>query len=361
MPACRICRHDFNSFKFKTEHISICTRCVNTLNDSPEPARNSEVLLAEKLARGMQRNAEAELHADEEWKRHKANRTLANLDAAVAAALHDWITRLLSKTENSTRDFKIMRAHRRGLLRAEGFADYPKEWADVAHRIQHRDDYKCTSCGAIDTTLDVHHIIYLSNHGTNQQSNLITLCRKCHEAEHERIFDWPEAKDPESVDPIRPSPELQTSALFSATIPPPVISKIDVASTILSGMAASSQPRTELSCPTFLTELTISSNFALSGKIVRCPKCTVTFDFGKTLLHTPPKNMAAPEPVVRISTQSVAQPRSLPSDVSLAVTQNPNVMSTSKQSKPVTMRTTNLRVFLVMALALIFIFSLVMR
>lgn len=211
MPTCRICQHTFKSLRFQTEHIDICTRCVNTLNDSPEPAKNAEVRFAEKLARGMLRTAESNLRSEEEWKRRGAEQTLANLDAAVASRLHDWITKLLADPSNSTRDFKIMRAHRRGLLRTEGLSDYAdRNWKEVAQRIRRRDGFRCMECGATNTTLDVHHIIYLSHHGTNQQSNLITLCRKCHEAEHDRIFDWPESQDPDSASPIQPLHNGQT-------------------------------------------------------------------------------------------------------------------------------------------------------
>ena len=97
MPTCRICLHTFKSLKFQTEHIAICTRCVGSLNRSPVPAKNAEAELAEMLARGMQRNAERDLLSDEEWKRRKAQRILADLDSAVADALHDWITNLLKK------------------------------------------------------------------------------------------------------------------------------------------------------------------------------------------------------------------------------------------------------------------------
>jgi hypothetical protein len=41
------------------------------------------------------------------------------------------------------------------------------------------------------------------------QTNLITLCRKCHETEHGRNFDWPEAQDPESASPIQPPPGVK--------------------------------------------------------------------------------------------------------------------------------------------------------
>ena len=53
------------------------------------------------LARGMQRNAERDLLSDEEWKRRKAQRILADLDSAVADALQDWITNLLKKRKRA--------------------------------------------------------------------------------------------------------------------------------------------------------------------------------------------------------------------------------------------------------------------
>src|SRR5690606_13306265 len=116
------------------------------------------------------------LKSDDELKRRKAAWTLTNLDVAVDSKLHDWITKLLAKPINSTRDFKIMRAHRRGLLRMEGLSNYEdRNWQEVARRIRHRDGFKCMMCGETNTTLDVHHIVYLSHHGTNQQNNLITL------------------------------------------------------------------------------------------------------------------------------------------------------------------------------------------
>lgn len=217
MPTCQICLRTFKSLKFHTKHISICTRCVNTLNDSAEPAKNAQARWAEKLATGMRRNAERDLQSAKEWKRQKAQRILSDLDSAVAAKLHDWITDLLEKPANSKRDSKLMRAHRRHLLRMDGIAKY-RDWEDTARRIRQRDNYECKRCGATDTELHVHHIVYLSHHGTNQQNNLVTLCKKCHEAEHEREFDWPEAEEPETVSPIRPPPDLTSAAAVVAPI-----------------------------------------------------------------------------------------------------------------------------------------------
>lgn len=191
---CRICLHTFKTLRFSSKHISICTRCTNTLNQTPEPALAAETRLAEMLSRGIQRNAVNDLTAPEEWRRRRAHDALADLDRAVAHALTAWINRLLADAKNSTRDFKLMRAHRRGLLRMEGFASYPSTavWLALASKVRLRDRKRCQSCGIADTTLDVHHIVYLSNHGTNRQDNLVTLCRTCHEDEHGRIFDWAE-------------------------------------------------------------------------------------------------------------------------------------------------------------------------
>ena len=285
MPTCRICQHTFKSLKFQTEHIDICTRCVGSLNRSPVPAKNAEAELAEMLARGMQRNAERDLLSDEEWKRRKAQRILADLDSAVADALHDWITYLLKKPENSTRNFKIMRAHRRGLLRMDGSADYPGDWIDVARRIRRRDGYKCVTCGAADTILDVHHIIYLSHHGTNQQSNLVTLCRKCHEAEHEREFDWMEAKDPESASPIRPPPDscapVSPPAPSPVTPPEPVTHKPTWTQPVTQHPSSIQRatPPLDLACPRCSAQLTAKLTTAvLESQKVRCPSCTLVFN-----------------------------------------------------------------------------------
>ena len=53
-----------------------------------------------------------------------------------------------------------------------------------------RDHYKCRICGRADAQLEVHHIKHLTPGNINDasvtlnDSNLITLCRDCHFAEH---------------------------------------------------------------------------------------------------------------------------------------------------------------------------------
>ena len=50
--------------------------------------------------------------------------------------------------------------------------------------ILNRDNYTCQYCGKKNIRLEVHHIIYHSNSGTNDENNLITLCEDCHKGIH---------------------------------------------------------------------------------------------------------------------------------------------------------------------------------
>lgn len=53
-------------------------------------------------------------------------------------------------------------------------------------------EHKCKICG--DKGLDAHHIKPLKEGGTNDQDNLICLCRKCHQQVHKGVYTI----DPES-------------------------------------------------------------------------------------------------------------------------------------------------------------------
>ena len=59
-----------------------------------------------------------------------------------------------------------------------------------------RDEYRCTVCGAT-RSLEVHHIVPRADGGSNDPSNLVTLCADCHGTAHDR----PEP-DLERTDPV---------------------------------------------------------------------------------------------------------------------------------------------------------------
>ena len=50
--------------------------------------------------------------------------------------------------------------------------------------ILHRDNYICQCCGKKNCRLEVHHIKFRRDGGTNDEENLITLCEDCHKGVH---------------------------------------------------------------------------------------------------------------------------------------------------------------------------------
>lgn len=54
---------------------------------------------------------------------------------------------------------------------------------EVMKQVLKRDDYRCRGCGTT-RHLEVHHIIFRSQGGKDEPSNLVTLCRRCHQRAH---------------------------------------------------------------------------------------------------------------------------------------------------------------------------------
>lgn len=197
MAFCRICLRDYTNPRFLGERVAICGHCVRDLNEKPEVAQGAESRLSALLRQGIMKKANRNLSSPEAWQRQEALYTLENFDEVYQRALPGWLNRLLENSENTSADFKRVRAYRRGLLhydRPRGWG-YPANWNEVATRIRRLDSYTCQRCNASDVRLDVHHIVYLSHFGTHQQTNLITLCQACHEDEHGRCLDYGESSD----------------------------------------------------------------------------------------------------------------------------------------------------------------------
>jgi len=58
------------------------------------------------------------------------------------------------------------------------------EFSSRREAVLYRDNYTCQYCGKKHIKLEVHHIIYRSRGGTDNENNLITLCEDCHKAVH---------------------------------------------------------------------------------------------------------------------------------------------------------------------------------
>jgi 5-methylcytosine-specific restriction enzyme A len=80
--------------------------------------------------------------------------------------------------------------------------EYPDDWDSRRQRVYRRDDYQCVNCQRHggphgDVELHAHHIVPKSRGGVHKLSNLITVCKACHIAIHNRDAVAPTALPPE--------------------------------------------------------------------------------------------------------------------------------------------------------------------
>ena len=198
---CTVCLKNFHNPRFNTPRIKICGRCVNSLNEYREVAEKSQEEFSERLLVGMIRRAEREILGNfPEWRKEKANKTLENLKEEHANALPEWLNKMAADDSKTEKEYKILRAYRRGLLhydRPQNWG-YPNNWRDVATNIRKLDGFSCVVCGVTNVEIHVHHVIYASNFGTHRKENLVSLCKACHEEEHERELDFGEKEHNEN-------------------------------------------------------------------------------------------------------------------------------------------------------------------
>lgn len=64
------------------------------------------------------------------------------------------------------------------------FPPYPGDWSKRSRATKIRDGKRCTQCGTTVGPLHAHHKVSLSRGGSNDLSNLTTLCEACHAKEH---------------------------------------------------------------------------------------------------------------------------------------------------------------------------------
>ena len=59
----------------------------------------------------------------------------------------------------------------------------PDLYRRLKREILERDGWRCQGCGS-SRSLDVHHMRRRSALGDDEETNLITLCRECHQLQH---------------------------------------------------------------------------------------------------------------------------------------------------------------------------------
>lgn len=56
-----------------------------------------------------------------------------------------------------------------------------RPWRRLRDKILARDLYTCQSCGRVGGQLEIDHIVNKAQGGTDDESNLQTLCKSCHQ------------------------------------------------------------------------------------------------------------------------------------------------------------------------------------
>lgn len=238
---CRICRSTSRPVKYKTPQARICQWCVTFLSEQPvspaetiekfnaiidsyvekqcQPKAHEYYVYQSKLKLGYQKkysfiesifnkkriNKEKEeilnlaLKLLEDDKRLLENKRKEMREKAVASALAR-----SDQPKKSTRGYrgwlkiedlvspklvKYMNAINLGILSGTEKATRPspEEWEDLRKIVLDRDGHRCKVCNERPKERHVHHIIPISNYGSNHLNNLITLCYSCHNKAHPDI------------------------------------------------------------------------------------------------------------------------------------------------------------------------------
>ena len=168
---CAICLRNKKP-KFKTGRLTICTRCVTLLNETPLSARDAMKRLEEELLANV-------IH------RHGPSDGASSWVARrFPGILDEWC-----KDPNRMGvPLKVVRAYRRNLVCLDRrYLDYPTDWLMLTYRHKHRSKYTCNTCRRRDEScgdLQSHHIVFRSRSGTNYAANIVVLCLDCHQRQH---------------------------------------------------------------------------------------------------------------------------------------------------------------------------------
>ena len=60
-------------------------------------------------------------------------------------------------------------------------------WDVLRRAVLRRYSWRCVGCGQ-HRPLDIHHILPLAQGGSNRLTNMVSLCRECHQQVHGRKF-----------------------------------------------------------------------------------------------------------------------------------------------------------------------------
>lgn len=122
-------------------------------------------------------------------RQQRGSRVLREFDLYYTNALPAFLAKVVADRADRSIEAKLIRAWRKGLmLPARDCLPCPNDWAQRSMSVKIADGMCCKRCGtepANPSGLDAHHIIHRSRGGTNRRKNLISLCRACHQLQHD--------------------------------------------------------------------------------------------------------------------------------------------------------------------------------
>lgn len=240
---CSICLQDRETLKFRTGRLSICGRCVHSLNTTTLSPRIAEQRWRESFRAGIIRRDPDAITWIDRWLRESG----------------EWI--LSERMDDADRvrrspELKVLRAYRSGLVCIDRrYLDYPDNWEFKRYRLKHWDDYSCRLCGAResdDVVLHAHHIVHRSKSGTNSYRNLVTLCFRHHQAQHDHAIGLDRGEPPGPDHDDEPDEADMPLAAQSAPVLPAIFDSSAYASarpvfeSALEAFRASGKTRQEL-------------------------------------------------------------------------------------------------------------------
>jgi len=107
---------------------------------------------------------------------HQLDEVIALLDVTVSPGLR---TIFRARKANLERAIFQDNAPRKTVERCDA-----ETWDTIRKWVIRRDEFQCQGCTVGCTVMNVHHIIPVSSGGSDDPSNLITLCEDCHSQIH---------------------------------------------------------------------------------------------------------------------------------------------------------------------------------
>lgn len=226
MPLCRICLKERTDaqIKFDTPRMRICRFCVRTLNETRMTRAEALAHMAARLRSYLERVNAERLTSDDPAVVEQARWNLNNLDSFIAGCMADGFANQVQDRKRHSIPIKIIRAHNKGLILADRRATpYPRHWNFTSVRIRHEDGWQCNRCKRRrddhpELVLHAHHIVHHANGGSNDRTNLVTLCFACHQRQHPGIRMSIVGDEPDA--PTSPPVEHSSHVPLSPSSPP---------------------------------------------------------------------------------------------------------------------------------------------